>query len=88
MNALVRWFQSHNIDYFWSQDERGETRYLRPVFRVRPIFAWYDAWIGIYVDRKARQVYIFPIPFIGFQVGYQCPSNAVLRDSESMKARK
>ena len=35
------------------------------------IFAWYDFWIGIYYDRKKRQIYIFPIPCIGvmLQIG-------------------
>ncbi len=35
---------------------------------VRPIFAWYDFWIGIFYDRNKRVVYIFPIPMIGIKV--------------------
>jgi hypothetical protein len=76
VNALVRWFHGHNVDYFYRQDVDGEPHYEAPVFRVRLFVAWYDAWVGVYVDRKTRQVYVFPVPCIGFQVGYQCPSNA------------
>lgn len=37
-----------------------------PGFRVRPIFRWYDFWIGMYVDRPKKRVYVFPIPMFGF----------------------
>jgi hypothetical protein len=30
--------------------------------RVRCFWAWYDLWIGWYVDRKGRCVYVCPIP--------------------------
>jgi len=32
---------------------------------IRPIFAWYDIWIGVFVDRPKRRIYIFPIPCVG-----------------------
>jgi hypothetical protein len=75
MKRLVRWFREHNVGYYHVISPDGEPRNLTPVFRVRPFVAWYDAWAGVYVDRKARQVYVFPVPCIGFQIGYQCPSN-------------
>lgn len=25
-------------------------------------FAWYDLWIGIYIDRARRAVYVCPLP--------------------------
>ena len=36
--------------------------------RIRPIFAWYDLWVGVFIDRPKRQVYIFPLPCIGFAI--------------------
>lgn len=35
---------------------------------VRPIFAWYDLWIGVFVDKKKRRAYVLPLPCIGFVV--------------------
>lgn len=42
----------------------------RAVIRVRPIFAWYDLWIGVFVDRSKRRVYVFPLPCIGLVVSW------------------
>ena len=33
---------------------------------VRPVFAWYDLWIGAYWDRSRRRLYVLPIPCVGF----------------------
>jgi hypothetical protein len=33
--------------------------------RVRPFFAWYDIWIGVYIDTDNRRIYILPIPCFG-----------------------
>lgn len=33
--------------------------------RVRPIFAWYDLWVGAFWDRAKRRLYIFPVPCLG-----------------------
>jgi hypothetical protein len=33
---------------------------------IRPVFAWYDFWIGLYWDRKKRRLFLFGIPCLGF----------------------
>lgn len=33
--------------------------------KIRPLLAWYDLWIGVYVDRVNRRVYVLPLPCIG-----------------------
>lgn len=39
--------------------------------RVRFIFAWYDLWVGIYWDRKARLLYVLPLPMIGIVISFK-----------------
>lgn len=38
------------------------------VMTIRPIFAWYDMWVGVFVDRPKRRAYLFPIPCIGIVI--------------------
>jgi len=46
--------------------------YIKP-FSIRFIFAWYDLWIGFFVDTNKKLVYFFPVPMFGvvFKYGYQ-----------------
>jgi len=39
------------------------------MMRVRPVFAWYDLWVGAYWDRKNRCLYLM-IPMVGFVVTF------------------
>lgn len=68
LECIVRWFRGHDLAYF--MDGNTGDFYL-PVFRARPFFAWYDIWVGVFIDHKKRQLYIFPLPMLGVQVGYQ-----------------
>lgn len=31
----------------------------------KPIFAWYDFWVGLFWDRQKRRLYILPMPCVG-----------------------
>jgi hypothetical protein len=41
--------------------------------KIRPLFAWYDFWIGAYWDRKARRLYVLPLPMLGFVIQMEGP---------------
>ena len=45
-------------------DKLGITRRVK----IRPMFAWYDLWIGIYIDRKNSRAYVLPLPCVGFRI--------------------
>jgi hypothetical protein len=36
--------------------------------KIYPIFAWYDLWIGLFIDAKKKRLYIFPIPCFGLVI--------------------
>lgn len=36
--------------------------------RVSFFFAWFDAWVGVYVDRPKRTVYVCPLPCCVFKL--------------------
>lgn len=36
--------------------------------RVRPIFAWYDLWVGAFYDREKRRLYVLPLPCLGIVI--------------------
>lgn len=36
--------------------------------KVRVIFAWFDLWVGVFIDRQRRRVYVFPLPCIGLVI--------------------
>lgn len=38
--------------------------------KIKLFFAWYDLWIGVFVDRKKRNLYIFPIPMFGILIHF------------------
>lgn len=38
--------------------------------RLRFVLAWYDLWVGAYWNRKARTLYVLPLPCIGFAIEF------------------
>lgn len=38
--------------------------------KVRPMFAWYDLWVGVFVDRPKRRIYVFPLPCLGLRIDF------------------
>lgn len=36
--------------------------------KVKVIFRWYDFWVGVFIDRKQRKLYIFPLPMVGIKI--------------------
>lgn len=52
--------------------DRTDTRiYIKP-YSIKLIFAWYDLWIGVFIDKSKKLIYVFPIPMLGlrFKYGY------------------
>lgn len=38
---------------------------------IRPLFAWYDCWIGLYWSSKDRRLYILPVPCFGIVLQFR-----------------
>src|SRR5262245_49085614 len=36
--------------------------------KIRLFFAWFDLWVGFYWDRRARVLYVAPLPCFVFKV--------------------
>lgn len=57
--------------YSWPCEQSMiETRRRPRRFGFRPIFAWYDMRVGLFIDTRKRRAYIFPLPCIGFLVSW------------------
>lgn len=39
-------------------------------WKVAPLFAWYDLWIGAFWDRTSRKLYILPVPCVGIVITF------------------
>lgn len=36
--------------------------------KLKILFAWYDLWMGIFIDRIKGTVYVLPIPTVGIKI--------------------
>lgn len=32
---------------------------------IKPIFAWYDFWVGLFWDKSKKRLYFLPLPCVG-----------------------
>lgn len=39
--------------------------------KINFIFAWYDLWVGVFIDQAKRKVYILPVPMLGIVITYK-----------------
>ena len=44
--------------------------------KVRPICAWYDLWVGVFLDLARKRVYVFPVPCLGVVISWGNPGDA------------
>lgn len=69
MRKLVKWFKGRQIIEVVTVDHvAGTIKFREPSWQVKPMFAWYDCWVGVFVDREKRKVYVFPIPCVGLVI--------------------
>lgn len=38
---------------------------------IRPLFAWYDMWVGAFWDADKRKLYVLPLPCVGFTIQFR-----------------
>ena len=67
------WLDDHDPE--WQAKLRKERNYPRRKrdtppsgFHIRPMFAWYDFWVGVFYDKPRRRLYIFPVPCFGVRI--------------------
>ena len=42
--------------------------------KVSAFFRWFDLWVGAYWDRKARALYVCPLPMLGIKIQLKEPT--------------
>jgi hypothetical protein len=42
--------------------------------RIKPIFAWYDLWVGVFWDRAKLRLYVLPLPCVGIVLDFAKPA--------------
>jgi hypothetical protein len=56
--------------------------------RVKFIFRWYDFWVGVYVDRPKRNLYILPLPMVGVVIFFGSETDAAVEEFREMVERQ
>lgn len=66
MKKLAEWFRGNGVLEIVEVDHKaGRINFRYPRWRLKPIFAWYDLWVGVFIDREKRKIYFFPVPCVG-----------------------
>jgi hypothetical protein len=59
----------------------------RKRMKIKPIFAWYDFWVGLYWDRAKRRLYVLPVPMFGFFIQFKLTCEKIGHEWVSCGAR-
>lgn len=54
-------------------ESRGRQWHDSQSWKMVPMFAWYDFWIGLFWDQQKKRLYIFPIPMLGICIHFPAP---------------
>lgn len=65
--------------FSWPCEQSMTIARRRRRFGFRFMVAWYDLWVGVFIDRRKHRVYVFPLPCLGFVVAWN-PHNVSDRD--------
>lgn len=66
MKRIVKWFKDREVLEIITADfETGRITSRKPRWQLQPVVAWYDLWVGFYIDCEKRRVYFFPLPCLG-----------------------
>ncbi len=68
--ALCGWCECDDRNRERRANQKAQPGSLQPAgyaaaWSVKPIFAWYDCWVGIFWDSRKRKLYILPLPCVG-----------------------
>lgn len=59
-------FRKNMEDLMSFYEAMARTRALTP--RITFVFRWYDFYIGAYLDREKKILYVFPVPMLGLKI--------------------
>lgn len=51
--------------------------------KIRPLFAWYDFWVGAYWNQEQRKLFILPLPMLGIVIEFGSKSKNLIDMSYS-----
>lgn len=73
--ALCGWCECDIRNQRRREKEKAQpVRHIKPDaanrWSVKPIFAWYDLWVGIFWDSSKWKLYILPLPCVGLVIEF------------------